>query len=74
MFRRRGSRNNANSYNFKIHHQEGIEDIVLRDGDVENGWNYMGTFFITPETSIVEVTNKSRGSMVTADAIKWVKN
>lgn len=63
-----------NSFNFKIHHQDGIEDITLLDKDVENGWNYMGTFFITPETSIVEITNKSRGNLTTADAIKWVRN
>lgn len=73
VFRRR-SRNNSASFNFKIHHEEGIQDIVLLDKDVENGWNYMGTFFITPETSIVEMTNKSRGNMISADAIKWVKN
>jgi len=73
VFRRR-SRNNAASFNFKIHHEEGVQDITLLDKDVENGWNYMGTFFITPETSIVEMTNKSRGTMISADAIKWVKN
>lgn len=73
-FNRRRSRNNAASFNFKIYHEEGIQDITLLDKDVENGWNYMGTFFITAETSIVEMTNKSRGKMISADAIKWVKN
>lgn len=71
--RRRG-RNSLASFNFIIHHEDGIEDITLLDKDVENGWNYMGTFFITPETSIVDMTNKSKGSMISADAIKWVKN
>lgn len=71
--RRRRNRSNA-SFNFKIHHEDGIEDITLLDKEIENGWNYMGTFFITPETSIVDMTNKSRGSMISADAIKWIKN
>jgi ABC-type transport system involved in multi-copper enzyme maturation permease subunit len=70
---RRSSAKKAN-YNFKVHHEEGIEDIVLQDTDVEDGWNYLGTFFITPETSIVEMTNKSHGKMIAADAIKWIKN
>jgi len=74
-FRRNGrSRNNNASFNFRIHHEDGIEDITLLDKDVENGWNYMGTFFITPETSIVDMTNKSQGTMISADAIKWIKN
>ncbi len=70
----RSSGNKKASFNFKIHHQDGIEDIILLDKDVENGWNYMGTFFITPETSIVDMTNKSKGSLISADAIKWIKN
>ncbi|MDA3906638.1 MAG: hypothetical protein PF484_11240 [Bacteroidales bacterium] len=74
-FRRNGrSRNNNASFNFRIHHEDGIEDITLLDKDVESGWNYMGTFFITPETSIVDMTNKSKGMMISADAIKWIKN
>lgn len=70
----RRDRNRKASFNYKIHHQDGIEELVLLDKDVENGWNYMGTFFITPETAIVDMTNKSRGTMISADAIKWVKN
>lgn len=74
-FRNNGrNRRNDASFNFKIHHQDGIEDIVLLDKDVESGWNYMGTFFITPETSVVDMTNKSKGTMISADAIKWIKN
>ena len=61
-------------YNFKVYHQGGVEDIHLTDGDVDDGWNYLGTFFITPETAKVELSNKSVGSMVFADAVKWVKN
>ncbi len=61
-------------YNFKVYHQGGVEDIHLTDGDVDDGWNYLGTYFITPETARVELSNKSVGSMMFADAIKWVKN
>ena len=61
-------------YNFKVYHEGGVEDINLTDGDLDNGWNYLGTFFIVPPTAKVELSNKSVGSMVFADAIKWVKN
>ena len=61
-------------YNFKIYHESGFEEINKSDQELENGWNYLGTYFITPETSIVELNNKSRGSYLFADAIKWVEN
>ena len=62
------------NYNFKIYHDDGMDDITLADEELENGWNYMGTFYISPENAKVELTNKSVGKMVFADAIKWVKN
>ncbi len=61
-------------YNFKVYHEGGVEEMNFTDGDMENGWNYMGTYFITPETAKVELSNESVGSMVFADAVKWVKN
>ncbi len=62
------------NYNFKIYHDDGMEEITLADEELEAGWNYMGTFYISPENAKVELTNKSIGKMVFADAIKWVKN
>jgi hypothetical protein len=62
------------NYNFKIYHNDGIEEITLSDEELEVGWNYMGTFFISPENAKVELTNKSIGKMVFADAIKWIKS
>ena len=62
------------NYNFKIYHDDGMDEITLADEELEEGWNYMGTFYISPENAKVELTNKSVGKMVFADAIKWVKN
>ncbi len=62
------------SYNFKIHNDDGVEEITLMDEELDAGWNYMGTFYISPENAKVEQTNKSVSKMIFADAIKWVKN
>jgi len=62
------------NYNFRIYHDDGMEEITLSDEEIDIGWNYMGTFYISPENAKVELTNKSIGKMVFADAIKWVKN
>lgn len=62
------------SYNFRIHHDDGIEDITLTDEELVNGWNYMGTYYISPENAKVVLTNKSLGRIIYADAIKWIEN
>ncbi len=62
------------NYNFKIYHDDGMDEITLADEELDEGWNYMGTFYISPENAKVELTNKSVGKMIFADAIKWVKN
>jgi len=41
---------------------------------LEKGWNYLGSFYITPETAKVELSNKTVGSYLFADAIKWVED
>lgn len=70
----RGRRREKKSdYNFKIYHEGGVEEVNKTDQELESGWNYLGTFFITPETAKVELSNKSTGPFLFADAIKWVK-
>jgi len=72
--RRRQRESRKSDYNFKVYHEGGMDNIHLSDSDVENGWNYLGTFFVTPYTAKVEFSNKSVGTMVFADAVKWVEN
>ncbi|MEA2105851.1 MAG: hypothetical protein U9P82_03920 [Bacteroidota bacterium] len=62
------------NYHFTIYHDDGMDEIVLQDGELDEGWNYIGTFYISPENAKVELNNQSVGKMVFADAIRWVKN
>jgi len=71
-FRRR--KKEKTNYNFKIYHDDGIEEILLTDEEIESGWNYLGTFYISTDSTKVELSNKSTGNMIFADAIKWVKS
>ncbi len=70
--RRRQTR--KSDYNFKVYHEDGVEEINLLDEELEDGWNYLGSFYIDPESAKVELSSKSIGQMIFADAIKWVKN
>jgi len=56
-----------------VNHAGGSEAVHRTDEELENGWNYIGTFYCADSAS-VELTNRSTGDMVVADAVKWVKN
>lgn len=67
-------RNQQNAkYVFNVFHDDGIEEAVMELKNSENGWNFLGTYFISSDTARVEMSNDSEGRMVTADAIKWIK-
>ena len=70
----RGRDQNINDqYHYKIYHDDGTDEAVLDMNNAENGWNFLGTYFLSPDSAKVELTNKSEGRVVIADAIKWVK-
>ncbi len=61
-------------YKVKVLHEEGIEEVMIDVNNVENGWNYVGTYYISDADSArVEFDNQCGGRMVFADAVKWIK-
>ncbi|MFC1490029.1 M1 family aminopeptidase [Candidatus Latescibacterota bacterium] len=57
--------------NFKIYHDDGVDDKTVVDA--EKGWTFLGTYPLSQGISKVELSDKSKGKIVYADAIKWVK-
>ncbi len=70
--RRTATNNPYRTFNFRIYHDDGIEEISLDYESAEPGWNKLGTYYLSPDTVKVEMTNKSDGRAVIADAVKWV--
>jgi hypothetical protein len=60
-------------FHYKIYHDEGVEEITLDYENAEAGWNKLGTYYLSPDTAKVVLTNLSAGRMVLGDAMKWVK-
>jgi hypothetical protein len=60
-------------FHYKIYHDEGVEEITLDYENAESGWNKLGTYYLSPDTAKVVLTNLSAGEAVLGDAIKWVK-
>jgi len=70
---RDGRRGASEKYQYKIFHDDGIEETVLDMENAEEGWNFLGSYYLSPDSARVELTNESPGRMVVADAIKWVR-
>lgn len=60
-------------YNFVVYHDAGPEKINRSTEDLENGWFLLGTYSFSSDTAKVELSNKTTGDMIFADAVKWVK-
>jgi len=58
---------------YKIYHDEGVEEITLDYENADGGWNSLGRFYLSADTSKVVLTNQSEGKAVIGDAIKWEK-
>ncbi len=58
---------------YKIHHDEGVEEITVDFENADPGWNILGRYYLSSDSAKVELTNLSAGRIVLGDAIKWVK-
>ena len=73
MGRGRESRNAMQDLHFNVEHDDGSEEVLVDWENAENGWNHLGSYYLSPDTTRVIMTNQSEGRTVTGDAIKWVK-
>lgn len=58
---------------YKVHHDEGVDEIEIDFEGADPGWNILGRFYLSPDSAKVELTNQSTGRIVLGDAIRWVK-
>jgi hypothetical protein len=61
-------------YNFLVSHDDGVQKVTLNYDELEQGWNLLGSYFISGDTGKVEMTNKSSSDIIYADAVKWVRS
>jgi ABC-type transport system involved in multi-copper enzyme maturation permease subunit len=60
-------------YNYVISSNEGSEEVEYPLRNVEEGWNKLGSFHFPADTAKIELSNKTNGDRVIADAVKWVR-
>lgn len=69
----RGEERPKGEYHLIVKHDDGEDEIELDLGNIEEGWNSLGTFYFSAGKATVVMTNKSKGDIVFADAVKWAK-
>jgi hypothetical protein len=60
-------------FHFIISRSGGTEEKTLDLQKTEDGWTYLSTCTLNKGTATVELSDKSNGRIVYADAVKWVK-
>ena len=58
---------------FKVYNDEGVEELSLDFKNAADGWNNLGTYYLSGDSAKVEMTNATTGRMVLGDAVRWVK-
>ncbi len=69
----KGNSNPCKDFHYIIYHDQGKDEITLDYENAGDGWNNLGRYYLSSDTAKVEMTNKSIGTYVIGDAVKWVK-
>ncbi len=60
-------------YEYTIHHDDGTEVALVDLKTAEEGWNNLGSFYFSPDSAVIELSNKSEARIIVADAVKIIK-
>jgi len=63
----------GNIYHYQISSNEGTDEVEFTLRNIEDGWNRVGAFHFPADSARIELSNRTNGSRVFADAVKWVK-
>jgi len=76
FWRGRGNRGDITfgDFNYTVYHAAGSDKVSLSADDALEGWNFLGSWYLTAGEAKVLLSDESNGRLVIADAIKWVKN
>jgi hypothetical protein len=72
-FGRGGREEESGEYQFFIHSDDGAEEQTLSIQSADEGWNHLGSYYFSPDTALIELTNKTTSRMVFADAVRLIK-
>lgn len=60
-------------FQYIIYHDDGEDEVSMDFLKAELGWNLLGSYYFSQGKAKIEITDKTSGNLVIADAVKWVK-
>ena len=63
----------AKDFHFRIIMANGAEEQTVDLQNAEAGWTLVGSFAVPKGKTVVELSDRTKGAEVYADAVKWVK-
>ncbi len=60
-------------YNYSVISRNGQEHVEFMLSNIVDGWNKIGSFDLPADTVTIELSNKTTGKRVIADAVKFVR-
>ncbi len=63
----------AKDFHFRVVTARGIEEQTVDLWNAEEGWAPVGSFSLPQGEAVVELSDKTKGAEVYADAVKWVR-
>lgn len=73
MRNRRGGSSLYSDFHLKVKHDDGVDEVEMNIGESESGWYYVGSYYFSGGKTSVEISDKSDGRVVYADAVRFVK-
>jgi ABC-type transport system involved in multi-copper enzyme maturation permease subunit len=60
-------------YTFKIFHDDGEDSPAVELKNTDGGWVELGSYYFSPDSVRIELSNNTESKMIYADAVKLVK-
>ncbi len=61
-------------FNYTVYHTAGVENVQFSADGAPEGWNFIGSWYLSAGKAKVTLSDETSGRLVIADAVKWVKN
>ena len=68
-----GDFNFVDDFHFSVSHDDGVEEITLDASAESTGWVFLKDWYFSAGPAVVELSDRSKGRIVYADAVKWVE-
>ena len=75
-WRRHGRNRHSNligDFHYTIHSDAGADEVTVEMGNSIVDWTLLGSYYFSKGAVVIELSNKSKGKAVVADAVKLIK-